>query len=559
MAKESQEKKKAGIVKRIFKWLGLVSLSILLIAALIFQAPWKVITLLVIILLACTILPKPARKWFWLSVAVVVIALIIWVFLPDDRGDWKPYKCTFDKELAAIEAKRAIPDSENAARIYDTILEDYGRNAMYPDFFDHELYRLTLSEPWSSEDYPKLAEWLESKRELINTLIEVSRIEKCRFPMVVTTGPTSLKGKMDRLPMIRQGAKLLIRAANNDLGEGRIDQAIEKNLTVLGMGKHQRQQPMLVDLLSAIAIEALAIHQFNRFVITGGAEEEHLTLIEEALAEIKHDWSSDLPRILEYGKLSVKGWFGKFYEVNPEGKIRISHDPHAEMRAYLRKKLQGRKIDNAQMKELKKIWKLNAYPNYFQRKLIKAHTVLRWFYVPSTPEKAAKIIDAVYEKYYAMAEPDFDWQKEPREFPITSLFRFKFNYTYLIEHLAGMSEGTYYRIHDIYLRVIADKRGSQIIIALRRYKNQNGHWPESLEDIKHFAPAKAFIDPQNGGAFVYKLTEENFTLYSKGKNNIDDGGKRDKSREPKTGADDWLIWPQRSRKTQEKNTDVKQH
>ncbi len=156
------------------------------------------------------------------------------------------------------------------------------------------------------------------------------------------------------------------------------------------------------------------------------------------------------------------------------------------------------------------------------------------------------MLDRILDKYYAMAEPDFDWKKEPGQ----TSSKFKFNYPYLIEHLAGTLEGTYYKIHDIYLRVTSSQRGSRLIIALRRYKNKNGHWPKGLDNIKSLAPAEAFIDPQNGGAFVYKLTEENFALYSKGKNNIDENG------EYKDGADDWLIWPPRGYKTEKKNADA---
>ena len=72
-----------------------------------------------------------------------------------------------------------------------------------------------------------------------------------------------------------------------------------------------------------------------------------------------------------------------------------------------------------------------------------------------------------------------------------------------------------------------------------------GHWPESLDELKFLAPEEIFIDPINNDSFVYKLTEDNFTLYSKGKNNIDEGGKRDRCGEEETGADDRLIWPPR--------------
>ena len=94
------------------------------------------------------------------------------------------------------------------------------------------------------------------------------------------------------------------------------------------------------------------------------------------------------------------------------------------------------------------------------------------------------------------------------------------------------------------------------MIGLRRHKNKHGHWPESLEQVKDLTSQENFLDPINGGSFVYKLTEDNFSLYSKGKNNIDEGGKRDRCSEEQTGADDWLIWPPRSREAQKETTDA---
>ena len=194
MAEEQVTNKKPVIIVRVLKGIGLGLLVLLLIAALIFQAPWKVTVLLFIILAACTVLPKPYRKWFWIYVAAVVLVLIIWVFLPEDNEGWRPY--TFDEELAALEAKYAIPDSDNAAKIYDELLKSYDgerfvypdlssvdigdaniveymklskkakpKNTFYPDFWDEELEDLTISKPWSSKDYPELVKWLKEKHE----------------------------------------------------------------------------------------------------------------------------------------------------------------------------------------------------------------------------------------------------------------------------------------------------------------------------------------------------------------------------------------------------------
>ncbi len=67
----------------------------------------------------------------------------------------------------------------------------------------------------------------------------------------------------------------------------------------------------------------------------------------------------------------------------------------------------------------------------------------------------------------------------------------------------------------------------------------------------------------NNSYFVYKRTEDNFTLYSKGPNGIDEEGKREEIAWPdmnnvlNKGADDLLIWPHKSKvsKQQEKKTE----
>ncbi len=48
-------------------------------------------------------------------------------------------------------------------------------------------------------------------------------------------------------------------------------------------------------------------------------------------------------------------------------------------------------------------------------------------------------------------------------------------------------------------------------------------------------------DPFNKGPFIYRLTGSMFLLYSRGKNNIDEHGKRDLD----GSVDDWAIWPPR--------------
>lgn len=538
MAEEKQKAKRLILTRKILRWILLVLLTLLIIVGVIFQAPWKVTTLLIIFLLACTVLPKSARKWFWLTVGVVVVALIIWVFLPEDNKDWQPYKFTFDDEITALEARYEIPDEENAAIIYNQLLENYDANAIEPNFIDANYYDSTLSEPWSDKDYPEIAHWLQQKQETIEKLLEAAKIEKCLFPIVADS--IGLGQHMEILRPMRHWAFLLIRAANNDLGEGRETKALEKYRTVMRIGQHLCQQPTMIDYLVGIAIESVGRSCIKKFIVEGEPKEEHLKILEDAFVSNNYNWKDYFLRILEYEKFVIKDQFSNNYEINSKGKIRISRDPLSRLRTIIRKQIEEKKENNEFYMQLKTF----AYPSYFQRKLTKASTIMRWFVMPSSPEKLSKIIDKHFIRFYAMSEADFDEQKESEEFSFEQLFsiRTRFNFDYVAKLLSNMSESSFFSFRQIYNRNFAEKRVCQIIIALRRYKNKNGQWPDSLDKIKDMTEAENFIDPINGSNFVYKLTEDGFTLYSKGENNIDDEGKRD-SWEEETGKDDWLIWP----------------
>ena len=122
---------------------------------------------------------------------------------------------------------------------------------------------------------------------------------------------------------------------------------------------------------------------------------------------------------------------------------------------------------------------------------------------------------------------------------------------------AGLSVADLYpRVNDIYLRTIAARRTLKIIIALRRYKDQHGRWPKSLDEIKSLAPPEVFVDPINGDSFVYKLADDTFRLYSKGKNKIDEDGQWNVTLDPNTyestqREDDRLFWPLRMPRSKE--------
>lgn len=485
--KRKTDKKKAGLLRRVFKWIGLWLLVLLLIAAVIFQAPWKVITLLVIILAACTILPKPFRKWFWLSVSAVVIALIIWIFLPEDSEGWRPY--TFDKELAELEAEYAIPDEENAALIYDELFETFDIDSNQPDFFVKSKPS-SRDEPWFSKDHPETARWLESQQDTIEKLLQAAKKNKCIF-LPIIDGHMVSSEYVKRLSRVRMCAFILVSAVNNDIAEGRTDAALEKLFCINQMAEHMKQQHVMIHHLVGLAIERIALEQLNRFVIEGQPSPEHLLLISDSIIGVENNWADDWPKILDFEKLYAKNMLCSIvYEKNSEGKVRLNRGILSLTDEQFPQKFPP--------------------PTYSRRKLLKAKTIINWLYYPSKPEKVAKAIDENFEKLYAMAEPDFDWSREtdqPRKF-------WKCIFRSSIESFINISKSSNHRINKSYLRNLSLRRGSLLLIAIKKYEIEHSTWPDSLNAIKSGVPAEAFIDPFTGEPLQYENHGESFSLFA---------------------------------------------
>ena len=524
-------KKVFEITKQILKWIWLIIPFLLLIAFIYLQAPLKILILIAIFVLESIFLPLRWRKWFWAGVGIVILVLVLWIFIPENDNGWKPF--TFDAELAALEEKNKIPDEENAAVIYNQLLTDYNKSDFDPNCLDDEFTDCQTSKTfWHKKDYPQVAKWIKNHENTINELIKASEFEKCKFDL---TSKSLLLDNMKMMSASRQWVQLLSRAANNDVAERRIDQGLNKYYCVLQMGKHLCQQSSLVEILVGITLKSLAIERFNNFVIAGNPDKKQLDVIEQKINEVKYDWQSDLPKVLDYEKLLFKNLFGNLYEVNAKGQFRFTRNPENLTKVLF--------PDSNQIPP----------QNYFQKKLVKAKSVLYWFFAPSTPQEFSKTTDAAYQKNYEMADPNYDWSKKPPDINFSSYVKnlssnIKLNYKHVVNMETSITESIYYNIHDLYLRQESGKNSALLLIAIRRYKDKNGVWPENLDEIKGLTNEENFIDPVNDQFFVYKLTGDSFILYGKGKNGIDDNGERfsaycNETNQIKNTADDIKIWP----------------
>jgi hypothetical protein len=486
--------KKPGLLRRIGWWLWVIFLTSLLVLGFVFAAPWKVITLIVIFLAAVTILPRIYRKWFWAGVCLAFIIFIVWVLTPTDHDGWEMYKYDFSSQLAKLEQERAISPADNAAPDYLALLkEDDGNDANLTDHF-----LKVYNSPWKSLEHPDAAKSIEKHSQTIKILIDISKIPGCRFP---------LDKPYDELNPVRYKAffrwnDMLTASCNKDIGEGRHEQALEKAAAIAQLGRHQIQQGVRMDMMSGIGTKSRA-YDIVRTLIMNGLNEEELAFVQNTICAPDNDWGSAWLRMLEYDKLTSACAIAAYYEINHNGQIRISRDPLWPERMRLRKLLGEYNADtNESSTSLQKLFRpfiyKTAYPSWSETKLLKAGTLIRWLFLPESPEDA-----------------------------------FAFNEKRGIYSRARKQDHMHMSVLERYKHSMVDSKGTLLLIALKHYKGAFGTWPQNLDENKPIAPAEAFIDPLNNGEFVYKLTDEGFTLYSKGKNGIDNG--RD--------GDDRMIWP----------------
>ncbi|MHC4425387.1 MAG: hypothetical protein ACYSYV_04725 [Planctomycetota bacterium] len=372
------------------------------------------------------------RKYIWLAVisSILVIAAVLVYPHLNSPG--------VEERLAAVEAAHAIPDSENAALHYSRLLENPDAVSLDESLglLDSDSNMLTRGQPWLEKDYPELAAWIEEHRWLIDELLAITQLEKCRFPIDI--GPYR-PAEVSRLRTIRSWRFLIMRAANNDVAEGRIDDAIAKWRCLIQMGGHFQQQCTFIEYLEGMSFEAVGMNQAAIFIVEDEPDEHQLHKIASLPFEIQDDWGAILERIA----------------------------PVAEL-------------------------KLREY------------------------KKALGLVDRL--KY---------------ELGIG-----------LIGSTKGIVPKMIPRMHS---RRLACKRGFHILVALRCYRNEHRRWPDGLDEIRPRLSTEILLDPVSKGGFVYRLTDDSFTLYTKGENNIDENGRYQGRSEE--APDDWPIWPPKGRET----------
>jgi hypothetical protein len=499
--------------------IGIRSLFILLfmvvlLGGLYFKAAWKILVVDGLLLALLTVVPKPKRKYGWLTLAAAVLAVTVWIFIPEkDTRDWRPY--TFDEELAVLEAERIVSPEDDAAPLYEDLFQRWKKiqeDDPFPEEADDEC--VTQSQPWTAEEFPEVAAWFERHEDFFDDLIAATQKPACYFPAAVTS--LELSESMEKLSPVKHFARHLIRASYLDLGESnKVYDALQKQMAVYNLGRHMNQQPMLIDMLVGVAAEAMAYDALKKTLIEQPFPEDIMigdflamtTPIRTGYFDTKERWKQILAyeKLLDYIQAECPD--EEFAEISDSYWRGVS-------------------------------WKFSRFFMWLSGQLNDPVVLSEW----------------VDEAYDLLGEA-LQNEDESSKINTTPVIPFELNYKYVIKSITQILLPSFRRIQGETLpRVLTQKQGTEIICDLAFYKKQHGQYPETFNELWQ-AKEDSQVSLELYSGFVYEKLDESFKLYHVGQNGIDEKGHYKKPdfdpndityyeiMELKPKPDDILIWP----------------
>lgn len=489
------------------RWTAVVVFSVLFFAGLILRLPWKILVLLAVIPVVGLFVPRKRQKWCWIALTVLAIGVHVWIYLPDLSGTvWRTYR--FDSEADQV----FLSGTYNAAVHYLQIINEYEDEVFsYP--YSPVEDQVTYSGPWEADRFANLSRWLDQREPALETLIEVAQMPLCRFEIPIDW--QRYQDQQFQIKVMKAWASVLIRSAHRDLGAGRPEAALKKLGAILGMARHLFAQGTLLDQAGGHYLEQAAGRVLRGMIVEHCTQESMLEEIETAARQVQSNWEDNWPLILEREKMLAKNTAGMFYQVDPQGRTRISRDlgkgAH-EVMLYPRTRL------------------------FDSEELTRLAVLSMWLSMPTTPQRAGAMIEARFDRYARMAEAGEDLQFVDRR----PVWLRGLNGRAIVDWYAKQQVSFYYPLQRKDLEHRALRRVMRILIEIRRYQMRKGAWPGGLEDLPGAQlPVGQLVDPVSGQPFVYERTGDGFRLYSIGVNKRDDQGVNNF----KEDKDDRLYWP----------------
>ncbi|TWU00028.1 hypothetical protein Pla108_09710 [Botrimarina colliarenosi] len=360
-----------------------------------------------------------------------------------------------------------------------------------------ELVWLALDRPWTAEDLPFAAEWIEANRAGLDRLHDAA--EKSHFYL---PAPEHLAGgKMAELgnrqiSLIRSAARHLELLCNYALGCKRYDDAAHESVSLLKMAHHVGRGRLMIDQLLASAFEGMGMAQIQALAAdpaTPGATLRWLLKVLDGSPP-----ACDIVRTIEGER-----WYGLDSLIRGEATFLESWLQPTDPLLGLASRTS---ID----------WNpvLVALNEYHDRKDAA--------YKLPTPRQQADALQQLADDYALVsqidpfAEPMRLLTPAGRAGVISQAVLASFSVTFEWELTVPGRDKTKYE-------------ATRLALALAIYRTDHNAYPASLDELVPAVLPKLPVDTFTDAPFLYRLTDDGYLLYSCGANGVDDGGSHDQS------------------------------
>ncbi len=407
-----------------------------------------------------------------------------------------------DGLYAALDLPRPADDAERFVR-WDRYPQQHGLEpeAAHGETSDSP-YGAPLERPWTRDEFPEVAAWLESNQAALDALVQAFQRPRYYAPLVsVEEPPMVLAAPLPYLGQQRTLARALVNRLYLQLGEGNLDGALTDVTALLNMGARLRNDSTLIGTLVAISIHALMREPLLAVLADPRLNAEQAMTLNRRFADQRPS-----PRMAElagtterYSMLDIMQDLDRLLVAAPH----IIDDPQ------IKKGLA--ELAHAQVFDVSRL--MRRVNGYFDE----------------TAQRLAT------EDYRQIDEIDASIQAigdHKHTVPPDNINAIKYNdyvTDYLTDLLAGlmmpalgaarraeMQTAMYYDLHHL-------------AVALAAYQRRHGRYPDSLDALTpHFIDAVP-RDFATGDPLYYERRDNGYLLYSVGGDGEDDGGVDDLS------------------------------
>ena len=408
--------------------------------------------------------------------------------------------------------------------------------------------------PWSPEQYPKLAKWLEANRRPLELVTEASKCSRYFLPIVLDQKCIGLVGYDEPdLNTFRWFGRALVARAMLSLDSGDINNAMGDLLAAHRLGRLIGQSPTVIHALVAISIDAMASDGDY-----GLAKSKRLSTVQAKSYLRELQILQPLPDIVEMHDVFERCFHLEFvmllFRLGPgtldeilRNELKVSAEwmennipDTAELNAV------RKAIDWGQMCEYVNAWDNRVVEAYSKKTYAQRLTALADYdkHLNKLKETSAKSLAE-----FSPTEADFD-----------RLFSFCLGSVLLhsknglaVEKNMNVTEETakllitlynydYAKLNKFLAWAQVRSDISKVALGLAAYWAENDRYPESLASLTPKYITKVPIDLFAEESLKYSRRKEGYILYSIGANRKDDGGRTvDDDKDDEFGFDDIVV------------------